>query len=70
MKDTIKGLKENMEKLLVVSDMYEELLGRNITNSKEAEEAGLKYDYLRKKVLQLATDSRKLVRTTETKDRP
>jgi hypothetical protein len=70
MKNTIKGLKENMEKLLVISDMYEELLGRRITNSSEAEEAGLKYDYLRKKVLQLSTENRNLVRTTEIKDRP
>lgn len=70
MKETIRQLRENMDKLLVVSDMYDELLSRNIAGEREAEEARLKYDYLKKKVLHLSEESRRLVRTTEKKDKP
>lgn len=70
MKDRISRIRENMEKLLVVSDMYDELLEQNIRTPKEAEEARLKYEYLKKKVLKLSAESRTLVRTTEKEDKP
>ncbi len=70
MKDTIKQLRGNMEKLLVVSDMYDELLGKRVNSGSEAEEAMIRYNYLKNKVLQLTAESRRLVRTTEIKDKP
>lgn len=70
MKDTLRQLRENMEKLLVISDMYDDLLSRNMTSQAEVEEARLRYDYLRRKTLELSAESRRLVKTTEKKDRP
>jgi len=70
MHDKLLELKNNIEKLKAIVQLYEELMEKEIKTGEELEKARLRYDYLKQHALKLSMDSKKLVQKIEEEDIP
>lgn len=70
MKDKLFELRQNLEKLSVVSDIYDELMSRKITSDAELEEARIKYRFLKKQAMALSLQCKKIIDSVEAKETP
>lgn len=70
MHDKLLELRHNIEKLKAISQLYEELMSREIISQEELKKARFRYDYLKQQALKLSMDSKKLVQRIEQEDIP
>ena len=70
MHDKLLELKDRIEKLKAIGELYDELLAKNIRNDEELQKTKLRYDYLRNQALKLSLESKKIVQRIEKEDIP
>ena len=70
MKSKLEHLRENFEKLKAVAELYEEVMSKDISSGREAEEAMLKYKALKNQALRLSLHSKKIIQSIEKEDMP
>ena len=70
MKSKLEQLKLNFEKLKAISELYGELMSREIANEKELEESKLRYEAMKNQALKILMHSKKIVGSIESEDIP
>ncbi len=69
MQDEVYDLKQTISKMLAVSEIYEEILSKNIETDVQLEEAKMKLKVTREQVLKLALECKNIISKLKERNR-